>query len=689
MRNGLVKLHGDADRVARSVHAVRNGGAYAAHARRSAVGCRAAACVGAARGGGRGLGAAVPAGQLEHLHAVVAVVGHGQSAVGEQRNALGVAELARIRAVRAKAERVRSVRVEHLHAVVATVGGDDAAVGRDRNSIVVQLPELAVGGAAALAAAERAVQRAVRMPDGYASVAAEHVRLPGGIGRNGVPPAAAAAAQPGLERAVPIIPVKAVHADCKDRPAAAAGRDVVRVPAVAAGGVGPRGDREGGGAVRAERLYAPVLVVCNVQAPVGRDGRAVRPVELAGAAADGPALDGVVAAARDQPRYAVEGVRHDVEALVRGRDRKAVRVPYGAVDRHDGLHGGAAQGRLGAGAGVVGDGEGAVKLPVARAVGPELEGKRAVGVEHLYAVVAVVGDRDHSRRGERDAGGLGELPPACSDGSKRMGERAVGVEHQNAVVNVVGDGDHSRPGNGHGRRAGKPRAARAVGPELEGKRAVGVEHLYAVVAVVGGRHHSRRGERDVGGAVKLPAVRAVRSKPVGRGAVGVEDPDAVAVEVGHCDLPGRAERDAGGAVKPPAVRAGRPNLQGERAVGVEQQGAVAAAVGHCDLPGRAERDAGGAGKPRAARAVGPELEGKRAVGVEHLDAAVAAVGHCNCARLGGRRGAGGGGSVGRRRVVDGSGGVRPDPNVRAVRERSRRSGRGQRKVGGVSGRVAN
>ena len=61
------------------------------------------------------------------------------------------------------------------------------------------------------------------------------------------------------------------------------------------------------------------------------------------------------------------------------------------------------------GAAVCGSGEfcscDASKLAVSRSPCPERKGERAVGVEYLHAVVAGVGDGDHPRRGDGDAGG--------------------------------------------------------------------------------------------------------------------------------------------------------------------------------------------------------------------------------------------------------------------------------------------
>ena len=168
---------------------------------------------------------------------------------------------------------------------------------------------------------------------------------------------------------------------------------------------------------------------------------------------------------------------------------------------------------------------GAVELPVARAVRTELGKVRTVRAKELHPVVASVGDQDaamvrgmfkrmHVRR-RRELAVARAAPPELE------GERAVRVEHLDAVVAGVGDvyqvgvqliqqcGQLTPHENSRRRR--ELAVARAAPPELEGERAVRVEHLDAVVAGVGDVDGAvvrqddglRRRELPVGGGLGL------------------------------------------------------------------------------------------------------------------------------------------------------------------------------------------
>ena len=74
----------------------------------------------------------------------------------------------------------------------------------------------------------------------------------------------------------------------------------------------------------------------------------------------------------------------------------------------------------------------------------ELVGERAVGAEHLDAVVARVGDGDRAaQRPPCDGSGPVELPVARAIRSETDAEHSVRPKHLHAVVARVGDGDRA------------------------------------------------------------------------------------------------------------------------------------------------------------------------------------------------------------------------------------------------------
>ena len=126
------------------------------------------------------------------------------------------------------------------------------------------------------------------------------------------------------------------------------------------------------------------------------------------------------------------------------------------------------------------------------------KGERAVGVEHLDAVVAMV----EYKRIWRFQGG-----------------------RPRAVVVVVGYGDLPGRADGDAARPVKLPVSRAARSKAKGERAVGVEHLDAVVSGVGHGDLPGRADGDAEGAAKFSVARAVGTEPKGEGAVGAEDVD--------------------------------------------------------------------------------------------------------------------------------------------------------------------
>ena len=253
-------------------------------------------------------------------------------------------------------------------------------------------------------------------------------------------------------------------------------------------------------------------------------------------------------------------------------------------------------------------------------------------MEHLDASIQCVGHGHDPAGAECDAAGIVKLAGATSPSIPAWAippylicERAVGVEHLDAVVLSVGHGHDPAGAEGDAGRRSKlagatsPSMYGAIPPYLIGERAVGMEHLDAFAGGTGHGHDPAGAEGDVVAKVLIVGIGAqIPCDPIGKRAVGMEHLDAT-LQTGHGHDPAGAEGDAhnvdklAGALSRSAPSGAiPPYLIGERAVGVEHLDASIQCVGHGHDPAGAEGDACNVAKLACAISIrSADLIGKR------------------------------------------------------------------------------
>ena len=121
--------------------------------------------------------------------------------------------------------------------------------------------------------------------------------------------------------------------------------------------------------------------------------------------------------------------------------------------------------------------------------------------------------------------------------SELIGERAVGVEHLDAVVSRVGHGHDPAGAEGDAVGAKKLAGARSIRSELIGERGVGIEHLDAIVFKVGHGHDPAGAEGDVAGPTKLAGARSIRSEHEEHGRLSADSVCGRQPQRNHCGNP--------------------------------------------------------------------------------------------------------------------------------------------------------
>ena len=199
-------------------------------------------------------------------------------------------------------------------------------------------------------------------------------------------------------------------------------------------------------------------------------------------------------------------------------------------------------------------------------------------------MVAGVGDNDLvARPVKADGMGRRKLPVAGAARAELEHGRAVGLQHLHAIVARVGDGKQAVARDCHALRRCKLAGGGALLPEHESRRAVDVENVDAMVARVGnGDQVALRRERDGRGACKLPDGGALRPEGAGECTVRIEHLYAMVAGVGNGDQAGGAYRGALGRHELAGAVAARPNVKGVGAARAKHADAIVGGVGDDD-----------------------------------------------------------------------------------------------------------